>query len=245
MAPKSSLRLLAAAVSPAGMAPRCRKCGAEPRRGHQAADAKYLEAPDVEGRRRRAEDRGRRRRGRRGQGDPMPQEISQGAVKAVLSYTEEKSEDGETMRAPVVIVFANGKEIAKLEGDAGFGSPPVSVQIAEIDPGNQTPRSVVSFYTGGAHCCSDTSVVTSSADGSAWTDRRCRRVRRRPAARDRSQRRRALRVQDARQRLPLCLRLLCLLGGAARSARASRTAPSRTSPPRRASSRRMRPISRR
>ncbi len=49
-------------------------------------------------------------------------------------------------------------------------------------------------------------------------DRRCRRVRRRPAARDRSRRRRPLRVRDARQRLSLRLRLLCLLGGAARIA---------------------------
>ncbi len=135
------------------------------------ADAKYLQAPDVEGKddapkieAGSGEEERRRRRG-----DPVPQEISQGAVKAVLSYTEEKSEDGDTMRAPVVIVFADGKEIAKLEGeDAGFGDPPVSVQIAELDPGNSQPEVVVSFYTGGAHCCSDTSVITSNKDGRLW-----------------------------------------------------------------------------
>jgi hypothetical protein len=132
------------------------------------ADAKYLEAPDVEG-----EDKAPKIEAGDGEEEeeatPVPEEISQGAVKAVLSYTEEKSEDGDTMRAPVVTVFANGKEIAKLTGDAGFGNPPVGVQIADIDPGNSHPEVVISFYTGGAHCCSDTSVVTSSPDGSTWT----------------------------------------------------------------------------
>src|SRR5262245_38585526 len=57
------------------------------------------------------------------------------------------------------------KEVAKLEGDStGFADPPVSVQIAELDPSNSHPEVVVSFYTGGAHCCSDTSVVTSGPD---------------------------------------------------------------------------------
>ncbi len=134
------------------------------------ADAKYLQAPDVDGK----DDTPKIEAGSgeadedEDEGDPVPQEISQGTLKAVLGYTEEKSEDGDTMRAPVVVVFADGKEIAKLEGDAGFGTPPVSVQIAEIDPANSQPEVVVSFYTGGAHCCSDTSVITSNKDGTAW-----------------------------------------------------------------------------
>ncbi len=100
---------------------------------------------------------------------PKPQEISQGAVKAALSYTEAKGDDGEITRTPIVTIFANGKEVAKLEGeDTFYADPPVSLQIAELDPSNQTPEVVVSFYSGGAHCCSETSVVASSADGSAW-----------------------------------------------------------------------------
>ena len=67
-------------------------------------------------------------------------------------------------------MFAGDKEVAKLEGEgSGFADPPVSVQIAEIDGSNPYPEVVVSFYTGGAHCCSDTSVVTASPDGSNWT----------------------------------------------------------------------------
>ncbi len=71
---------------------------------------------------------------------------------------------GESADAP-----SAGRIVAKLEGDsAGFFDPPVSVQIAELDPGNPYPEVVVSFFTGGAHCCSVTSVVTAAADGSAW-----------------------------------------------------------------------------
>ncbi len=130
-------------------------------------DAKYLTAPDVEG----VDTAPKIEGGGSEEGaTPSTQEISQGGVKAVLSYTEQKSEDGETMRAPIVTVFAGGEEVAKIEGeDVGFADPPVSLQIAELDPGNSQPEVVVSFYTGGAHCCSDTSVVTAKADGSSWT----------------------------------------------------------------------------
>ena len=130
-------------------------------------DAKYLEAPDVAG-----EDNAPKIEAGGGEAESTPeaQEISQGAVKAVLSYVEETGEDGEIMRSPVVTVVADGKEVAKLEGEStGFGDPPVSVQIAEMDPGNPHPEVVVSFFTGGAHCCSTTSVLASSQDGSAWT----------------------------------------------------------------------------
>lgn len=131
------------------------------------ADAKYLEAPDIEG------DDSAPKIEAGGGGEetaPTTQEIAQGAIKAVLSYTEEKGDDGEVTRAPVVTIFADGKEVAKIEeGSASFADPPVSMQIAELDRSNPYPEVVVSFYTGGAHCCSDTSVVTSSPDGSKWT----------------------------------------------------------------------------
>ncbi|HEX2449357.1 MAG TPA: hypothetical protein VHK26_14460 [Methyloceanibacter sp.] len=132
-------------------------------------DAKYLDAPDAEGSNDAPTiDAGSGEDDDEDEGEPVPQEISQGGVKAILSYEEETSEDGDAMRAPVVVVFADNKEIAKLEGDAGFGSPLVGVQIAELDPGNPHPEVIVSFFTGGAHCCSDTRVITSNKDGSAW-----------------------------------------------------------------------------
>ena len=130
-------------------------------------DAKYLRVPDLD-----AKDTAPKIEAGGGSDDtkPAPQEISQDGVKAALSSIEEKSEEGDVTHIPVVTIAADGKEIAKLEGDStGFSDPPVSVQIAEIDPSNSRPEVVVSFYTGGAHCCSDTSVVTSSPDGAAWT----------------------------------------------------------------------------
>ena len=42
------------------------------------------------------------------------------------------------------------------------------MEIAEIDPANSSPEVVVSFFTGGAHCCSDTKVLTKARDGSGW-----------------------------------------------------------------------------
>lgn len=131
----------------------------------QQADAKYLKVPDIE-------TKNDAPKIEAGSGEeetaPAPQEISKGKLKAALTYTESKTEDGETARAPVVTVTFDGKEIGKLEGEPGFSDPPVGVQIAELDPGNPNPEVVVSFYTGGAHCCSDTKVLTSSKDGSSW-----------------------------------------------------------------------------
>jgi hypothetical protein len=129
-------------------------------------DAKYLDAPAVTAK----DDAPKIEAGGGEEGTvPKPQEISQGEVKAALSYSEAKGDDGEVTRTPIVTIFANGKEVAKLEGeDTFYADPPVSLQIAELDASNQTPEVVVSFYTGGAHCCSDTSVVSSSADGSVW-----------------------------------------------------------------------------
>jgi hypothetical protein len=132
----------------------------------KTADAKYLEAPDVPDQ----DTAPKTEAGGGGEGvTPGPQDISQGSVRAILGYAEEKSEEGEVSRTPSVTIFVDGQEVAKLDGEnTGLADPPVSVQIAEIDPSNAQPEVVVSFYTGGAHCCSDTSVVTSNKDGSAW-----------------------------------------------------------------------------
>lgn len=62
------------------------------------------------------------------------------------------------------------RAVATLTGpSAGLSNPPVSLQIAELDPNNPYPEVVVSFFTGGAHCCSVTSVITSNEDGSDWS----------------------------------------------------------------------------
>ncbi len=134
----------------------------------KAADAKYLTVPDVKPKDDSAkieagggEDEG---------GKPKPLQVEKDSVKAALTYREVDS-DGETFFAPTITVFADGKEVAKFaqDDDNAFPSPYLAIQIAELDPANKYPEVVVSFYTGGAHCCSDTSVITSSEDGSRWT----------------------------------------------------------------------------
>jgi hypothetical protein len=129
------------------------------------ADAKYEAMKDVE-----IEDNSQKIEagGAEEETEPTPQEISEGPLKAALSFETEKSEDGESSLIPVVTVTFDGKQVAQLKGEPGFGTPPVSVQIVNLDPGNPHPEVVVSFYTGGAHCCSDTEVITSNKDGSAW-----------------------------------------------------------------------------
>jgi hypothetical protein len=133
----------------------------------KAADAKYLSAPDFGG-----QDNAPKIEAGGGEEDtkPTPQEISKGAVRASLTYREEKREDGESVYIPVIKVLADDRDVAILEGeDIGFTDQPVSIQIAEMDPGNSQPEVVVSFYSGGAHCCSNTKVVTASPDGAVWS----------------------------------------------------------------------------
>ena len=125
-------------------------------------DAKYLDVPDFGG-----QDNAPKIEAGGGEEDAKPasQEISQGSVRASLSYREEKREDGEAFYIPV-----DERTVARLEGeDVGFSDQPVSIQIAEMDAGNPHPEVVVSFYTGGAHCCSNTKVVTAGADGAVWS----------------------------------------------------------------------------
>ena len=87
-------------------------------------DAKYLDAPDITPK----DDAPKIEAGGGEEGTaPKPQEISQGAVKAALSYTEAKGDDGEITRTPIVTISVNGKEVAKLEGEETFyADPPVS-----------------------------------------------------------------------------------------------------------------------
>lgn len=132
----------------------------------KAADAKYLNAKSPESKSNAPKIEAGNGEEER---EPRAQDIVQGNLKAALSYEETKNKEGETARVPVVTIFADGVEVAKLEGEeGGLSDPPVAVQIAEIDPANSDPEVVVSFYTGGAHCCSDTKVITKAKDGSRW-----------------------------------------------------------------------------
>jgi hypothetical protein len=92
------------------------------------------------------------------QGSSDPEEANQAEQDAGAAKPEENAE-------PI-----GPRVVARLQGPStGFSNPPVSIQIAELDAANPYPEVVVSFFTGGAHCCSITHVVTSNADGTEWT----------------------------------------------------------------------------
>jgi hypothetical protein len=80
-------------------------------------DARYLDVPDITAK----DDAPKIEAGGGEEGSaPKPQEISQGGVKAALSYTEQKGEDNEVTRVPIVTISADGKEVAELEGEDTF-----------------------------------------------------------------------------------------------------------------------------
>jgi len=103
--------------------------------------------------------------------------------------------------------------------DAPEGSAQLTFGAAEIDPGNANPEVVVAFYTGGAHCCSDTSVVTSSPDGSTWTTVDVGEFDGGPLLASDIDGDGRYEFETRDNAFPLHVRLLCLLGGAARSDR--------------------------
>lgn len=72
---------------------------------------------------------------------------------------------------PVVKVSLAGETVITAEGPQG--QPEFAafvVQVAEMDPDNPHPEIVFSSYTGGAHCCSDTRILTSSKAGGKWRE---------------------------------------------------------------------------
>ncbi len=106
---------------------------------------------------------------------PLPEEeAAKGApddnADAEAAEAEAVAEEEEPQyQVPIVTVTVSGRQVARLEGeDISWEVPPVGVQIAEMSPGNPYPEVVVSFYTGGAHCCSLTKVVTSNRSGRKW-----------------------------------------------------------------------------
>ena len=97
--------------------------------------------------------------------------LSDGPVRVDVTLKRGGPPDGVLYMNPVLSVSVDGTEVIKSEGSESFPDNPVFlVQIAEMDPSNPYPEVVFSTYTGGAHCCSDTRVLTSSSDGKEWRE---------------------------------------------------------------------------
>lgn len=72
---------------------------------------------------------------------------------------------------PVLTLSMAGKDMIAVRGSEAHADFAAFIfQIAELDTGNPHPEIVFSSFTGGAHCCSDTRVLTSSKDGKTWSE---------------------------------------------------------------------------
>jgi len=98
-------------------------------------------------------------------------DLEAGRLRASIELKKSGPPDGLLFQSPEVTVSIDGKTVIKAEGAESFPDNPVFVvQIAEMDPGNPHPEVLMSVYTGGAHCCSDTRILTSSRDGRTWRE---------------------------------------------------------------------------
>ncbi len=96
-------------------------------------------------------------------------QLSEGPISLSVTLTKGGPPDGLLTMVPVLSLSVEGKKILDVEGSESFPDNPVFViQIAELDPGNPHKEVVFSTFTGGAHCCSDTRILTSSKDGKSW-----------------------------------------------------------------------------
>lgn len=97
--------------------------------------------------------------------------LSEGPISVEVTLKRGGPPDGLLYVAPLLSLRVKGKPALRVEGAESFpGNPVFLVQIAEMDSSNPYPEVVFSTYTGGAHCCSDTRVLSSSADGKRWAE---------------------------------------------------------------------------
>jgi hypothetical protein len=98
-------------------------------------------------------------------------QLSEGPISVSITLSKGGPPDGLLFLTPILTLSVEGKTVLKVEGSESFPDNPVFlVQIAEMDPGNPHKEVVFSTYTGGAHCCSDTRILTSSMDGKSWQE---------------------------------------------------------------------------
>ncbi len=106
--------------------------------------------------------------------DPPPKgpwELRSGKLRITVTMTPENSNDPDMPRAPHLTLSLSGQTVFTSEGSEGFASfPSFLVQLVEMEGGNPYPEIVFSSYTGGAHCCSDTRIITSGKDGRKWRE---------------------------------------------------------------------------
>jgi hypothetical protein len=98
------------------------------------------------------------------------QVIQRGPLRAVLDQRRKALPEGIVEVQPVATMSLGGRRVGQLMGAPWIGSDhsDAELQVVELDPANPYPEVLLSSFTGGAHCCNDTRVLTSSRDGRRW-----------------------------------------------------------------------------
>jgi hypothetical protein len=83
----------------------------------------------------------------------------------ITARIEAQANNDDTTTPVFVIQDASG-EVLRFEGEPSFFSfLPASMRLANIDPSTPEPELIASSYTGGAHCCDRIQIAALSPDG--------------------------------------------------------------------------------
>ena len=97
--------------------------------------------------------------------------LNEGPLAIEVTFKKDGPPDALLYVSPLLSLSVKGKQVIAVEGAESIPDNPIFlVQIAEMDPDNPYAEVIFSTYTGGAHCCSVTHVLTSSKDGKTWAD---------------------------------------------------------------------------
>ena len=77
--------------------------------------------------------------------------------------------DGDDPGATVVTGLENGKTAFSFKTTDDFDHMGAKAGMLKLDPGSETPQLVFTRYSGGAHCCTSTWIVTKPKGAAAWT----------------------------------------------------------------------------
>ena len=96
-------------------------------------------------------------------------QIKNGQVTATIEHQRRINSDGSNVVQPVVNLQVGGLAVGSISTPE-VRSPHSILQVVELDLSNPYPEVLLSTFTGGAHCCSDTRVLTSDSSGKNWIE---------------------------------------------------------------------------
>lgn len=96
--------------------------------------------------------------------------LRSGAVTASIQHRQGTNADGVQVTQAEVTVTVDGTTVGRIVGIEKPGGFSLStlLQVVDLDRNNPYPEVLLSSFTGGAHCCNDTRVLTSDREGRRW-----------------------------------------------------------------------------